>query len=213
EEWEYYDDKDQGAPLVYHFLIENMEKALFQDAMPEDVYKLMPGKSQITDQMLRDAYAGNPGVWITEEGGLDKFVYTAFEDAVTKIKGKFGTSVSKWKWGSYNQLTFDHPLASASDFLADYVNPEKLPVGGSSVTVQAASEDGSGNVNHGASWRFVADLDDLSSAYHIVGPGQSGHVKSKWYDNQTSNWVYGRYHKTKINGEVDHGYELILKAE
>lgn len=213
KEWEYYDDKDQGAPLVYHFLIENMEKALFQDAMPEDVYKLMPAKSQITDQMLRDAYAGNPGVWITEEGGLDKFVYTAFEDAVTKIEGKFGTSVSKWKWGSYNKLTFNHPLASASDFLADYVNPEKLSVGGSSVTVQAASEDGSGNVNHGASWRFVADLDNLKTAHHIVGPGQSGHVKSKWYDNQVSNWVYGRYHKTNINGDINTKYELILKAE
>ncbi|WP_445326886.1 penicillin acylase family protein [Solibacillus sp. FSL W7-1464] len=212
QEWEYYDDKDQGAPLVYHFLIENMEKALFQDAMPEDVYKLMPGKSQITDQMLRDAYAGNPGVWITEEGGLDKFVYTAFKNAVTKIKGEFGTPVSKWKWGSYNQLIFSHPLASASDFLADYVNPEKVPVGGSSVTVQAASEDGSGNVNHGASWRFVADLDDLSSAHHIVGPGQSGHVKSKWYDNQVSDWVNGLYHKTNINGDINTKYELILKA-
>lgn len=213
EEWEYYDDKDQGAPLVYHFLIENMEKALFEDAMPADMYKLMPAKSQITDQMLRDAYAGNEGVWIQDEGGLDKFVYTAFEDAVSKIERKFGTAISKWKWGSYNKLTFNHPLSSASSFLADYLNPEKLAVGGSSVTVQAAAEDGNGNVNHGASWRFVADLNDLSATYHIVGPGQSGHVKSKWYDNQVSNWVFGRYHKTKINGEIDNRYDLLLKAE
>ena len=213
EEWEYYDDKDQGAPLVYHFLIENMEKALFEDAMPADVYKMMPGKSQITDQMLRDAYAGNEGVWIKEEGGLDSFVYTAFEDAVTKIQGKFGTAVSKWKWGSYNKLTFNSPLASANDFLADYLNPKKVAVGGSSVTVQAAAEDGKGNVIHGASWRFAVDLDNLSTAYHIVGPGQSGHVKSKWYDNQISNWAYGRYHKTNINGDIHTRYDLVLKAK
>ena len=213
EEWEYYDDKDQGAPLVYHFLIENMEKALFEDAMPADVYKMMPGKSQITDQMLRDAYAGNEGVWIKEEGGLDPFVYTAFEDAVTKVQGKFGTAVSKWKWGSYNKLTFDSPLAGANAILADYLNPEKIAVGGSSVTVQAAAEDGKGNVIHGASWRFAVDLNDLSTAHHIVGPGQSGHVKSKWYDNQISNWAYGRYHKTNINGDIHTRYDLVLQAQ
>ena len=213
EEWELYDDKDQGAPLVFHFLMKNMKEALFKDAMPEDLYELMPGKAQIMDQMLRDAYAGNEGVWITEEGGLDVLVYKAFEDAVSIIEGKFGTSVSKWKWGSYNKLTFNHPLSSASDLLASYLNPDQMAVGGSSVTVQAASEDGFGNVNHGASWRFVADLQNLSSAQHIVGPGQSGHMKSKWYDNQISNWAYGRYHKTNIDGQINKRYELILKAE
>lgn len=213
EKWEYYDDKDQGAPLVYHFLIENMEKALFEDAMPADVYKMMPGKSQITDQMLRDAYTGNEGVWVKEEGGLDSFVYTAFEDAVTKVQNKFGAAVSNWKWGSYNKLTFNSPLASANDILAYYLNPEKIAVGGSSVTVQAAAEDGNGNVIHGASWRFAVDLNDLSTAHHIVGPGQSGHVKSKWYDNQISNWAYGRYHKTNINDVIHTNYDLVLKAQ
>lgn len=215
EEWEMYDNKDEGAPLVFHFLMKNMKEALFKDSMPEDMYELMPGKSQIMDQMLRDAYAGNEGVWITEEGGLDAFVYKAFEDAVSTIKSKYGASASKWQWGNYNQLTFNHPLSSASDLLATYLNPKPMAVGGSSVTVQAASENGSGVVNHGASWRFVADLQDLSSAQHIVGPGQSGHVKSKWYDNQISRWVYGRYSKTYINGDLDESstYELKLKAQ
>lgn len=212
EEWNYFDDQDQAAPLVYHFLIENMEKALFEDAMPEDIYKLMPGKSQITDQMLRDAYAGHQGIWIEEEGGLELFVFKAFEDTVEKLEDQYGSNVAKWQWGNYNQLTFKHSLSSASNILAYYLNPKQVPVGGSSVTVQAAAERGDGNVNHGASWRFVADLNDLSSALHIVGPGQSGHVKSKWYKNQVTNWVSGSYSKTKIKGEIDTEHELLLKA-
>lgn len=213
EEWEYFDDKNQGAPLVYHFLIENMKKALFEDAMPTDIYKLMPGRSQITDQMLRDAYAGNPGAWIAEEGGLDLFVFTAFEKAVGKIEDNVGSNVSKWKWGSYNQLIFKHPLAGASELLATFLNPKQLPVNGSSVSVQAAAEDGNGNVNHGASWRFVADVQDLSSAHHIVGPGQSGHVKSDWYDNQVSNWIDGNYNTTRIDGTINTKHKLLLKAK
>ncbi|MDP1417092.1 penicillin acylase family protein [Peribacillus simplex] len=48
-----------------------------------------------------------------------------------------------------------------------------MPVGGSSVTVQAAAFLDDGTVNHGGSWRFVIDLADMNQGYHLVGPGQS----------------------------------------
>lgn len=213
EEWELFDGKDEGAPLVFNLLMTEIQNTLFEGKMPEDVYEMMPGKFQITDQLLRDAYAGNEGVWLSEAGGVDKVVYSSFEKTIEKITAKFGGTVSKWKWGSYNKLTFDHPLASASDFLAPYLNPDKQSVGGSRVTVQAAAEDGEGNVDHGASWRFIVDMYDPSVAYHLVAPGQSGHVKSKWYDNQLSNWVFGRYHKTVINGDIHKSYILNLHGE
>ena len=213
EEWELYDNKDAAAPLVFNLLMSEIQGSLFKDAMPEDVYDIMPSKLQLTDRMLKDAYEGSPSVWVEEAGGIEQLVYNSFETTITDIKAKYGTSVSKWKWGSYNKLTFEHPLSNSHDFLATYLNPPKQAVGGSNVTVQAAVEDGDGNVDHGASWRYVADLSDLSSAYHMVAPGQSEHVKSKWYDNQASDWVFGRYHKTKISGELDATYELQLKAK
>ena len=213
EEWELYDNKDEGAPLVFNLLMTEIQKTLFAEKMPEDVFKMMPGKFQITDQLLRDAYAGKEGVWLSEAGGVDQVVYTSFEKTIEKITAKYGSTVSKWKWGSYNKLTFDHPLASASEFLAPYLNPEKQSVGGSRVSVQAASEDGEGNVDHGASWRFIIDMNDPTVAYHLVAPGQSGHVKSKWYDNQLSNWVFGRYHKTVINGDINKAYILNLHSK
>ena len=44
-----------------------------------------------------------------------------------------------------------------------------MPIGGSNISVQAAGFTEDGSVDHGASWRFVEDLQDLSSAHHIVG--------------------------------------------
>lgn len=215
EEWELYDNKDEAAPLVYNLMMSKVHSKLFKESIPEDIYMMMPGEIQVTDSLLREAFEGNPGVWVTEAGGVDELIYNSFEDAIAEITSKYGTSISKWKWGSYNKLTFNHPLSNEMTFLATYLNLEKQSVGGSSVTVQVAADDGKGNVMHGASWRFAADLSDLSSAYHLVPPGQSGHVKSKWYDNQLSNWVYGRYHKTITDGQLakDSVYELQLKAE
>lgn len=70
-----------------------------------------------------------------------------------------------------------------------------------------------GYVDHGASWRFVADVGDLSSAYHIVGPGQSGHVKSKWYQDQVEDWANGNYHETFVKKDEIKGKTLLLKAQ
>lgn len=48
---------------------------------------------------------------------------------------------------------------------------------------------------------MVIDMDDTSKAYHVVGPGQSGHVLSPWYGDQVKDWATGKYHVTALNNE------------
>jgi penicillin G amidase len=70
-------------------------------------------------------------------------------------------------------------------------------MGGSSVTVGAAGWDPlTGEVNHGAAWRTIVDLKDLTKSLNVVGPGQSGHLLSSWYQNQMDDWATGNYHIT-----------------
>ncbi|WP_235616346.1 penicillin acylase family protein [Lysinibacillus parviboronicapiens] len=213
ENWDMVDAKDSGAPLVFHTLMEQLQEVLFKDEMPLDMYKLMDGKYNITDQLLRKAYAGESSIWIEQQGGVDAAVYEALERSIALIEDRFGSEPSKWQWGDFHQLTFNHTLGSASPILAAYFNAKKVPIGGSKVTVQAADDDMDGYVDHGASWRFVADVGDLSSAYHIVGPGQSGHVKSKWYQDQVEDWANGNYHETFVKKDEIKGKTLLLKAQ
>lgn len=213
EKWDMVDAKESGAPLVFHTLMIKLQEVLFKDQMPEDMYGIMYGKFNITDQLLRTAYSGEKSIWIEEQGGIDETVYKAFELTIAQLQDQFGKNSSKWQWGDYHQLTFDHTLGSASPILAAYFNAKKVPIGGSKVTVQAADNDLAGNVDHGASWRFVVDVGDLSSAYHIVGPGQSGHVKSDWYQDQVLDWANGDYHQTFIKQEEIKGKTLQLIAK
>ncbi|MBL3730797.1 penicillin acylase family protein [Lysinibacillus sp. HST-98] len=213
EKWDMVDGKESGAPLVFHTLMIKLQEVLFKDQMPEDMYGIMYGKFNITDQLLRTAYSGEKSIWVEEQGGIDETVYKAFELTVAQLENQFGKNSSKWQWGDYHQLTFDHTLGSASPILAAYFNAKKVPIGGSKVTVQAADNNLAGNVDHGASWRFVVDVGDLSSAYHIVGPGQSGHVKSDWYQDQVLDWANGDYHQTFIKQEEIKGKTLQLIAK
>ena len=209
--WDYNESISAGAPIIFNEMIEQLVLLLFEEKLPDDVYELMPAKYSILDNMLRAAYNGDEGVWIKNAGGIEALVFEAFKQSVLEIRDEYGTDVSKWQWGDYHQLSFRHNIASAHDLIAWYLNPKQVAVGGSRTTVQAAANREDGTVNHGASWRFVADVSDLTSAFHIVGPGQSGHIKSKWYDNQVGNWAKGVYHETHIDGQYEEAYELKLK--
>lgn len=208
--WDYNETIDAPEPLVFNLMIEHLKDNLFRGAIPDDVYKMMQGKYQAMDNIVRDGYAGKEGAWLTRAGGIDVVVYNSFIDALNRLETMYPeTEFADWKWGDYHQLTFDHPLA-VNPIFERFFNPANTPVGGSRTTVMAAGNPASGEVDHGASWRFVADLSDLSSAYHIVGPGQSGHFKSQWYKDQVDDWAQGIYHKTSTNRQYDEAYELIL---
>ncbi|SEJ76048.1 penicillin amidase [Bhargavaea ginsengi] len=207
EDWNLEDDKDLGAPLIFHRWIQQLPRTMLRPSMPGDVYALMPGKNHITDEMMRQAYAGNPGAWVTGYGGVDAWVTDSFKRAVMSIADAYGDDADNWKWGDYHQLVFPHPVGGASPILERFLNPPRTPVSGSHVTVQAAGFNYDGTADHGASWRFVADLSDLSGTWHIVGPGQSGHVKSDWFHDQVDDWVKGDYHETRIDGTAE-GDEL-----
>ena len=58
--WNQVDSADAAAPLIFHKLINELPDTMFSDEMPKDVYRLMPGKSQIIDEMLRKSYRANP---------------------------------------------------------------------------------------------------------------------------------------------------------
>ncbi|GGE77701.1 penicillin acylase family protein [Priestia taiwanensis] len=211
EEWNYVDDKEFAAPLIFHTLIEKVENVLFKDDISEKMLELFSGKGNIVDELLRKAAKGEKSIWIHEKGGLPAVLHAALKETIDEVSEAQGNKIEKWKWGEKHQLAFLHPLSnvSALKWMFNWKNP--VPVGGSHVTVQAAGwNKKTGLVNHGASWRFVIDAADLTKGYHVVGPGQSGHVKSEWYDNQIQDWADGIYHVTSLKEEGAKENTLLL---
>lgn len=211
-QWDQVDAADQAAPFVFHKWMRQLPHTLFEEQFPEDVYGMLSGKNHITDELLRRAFRGDEGAWVSEYGGTSKWLADSLDSALADIQEEQGSDPDDWAWGEYHQLTFPHPVAGASPILERLLNPGKVPVGGSNITVQAAAFNDDGDVDHGASWRFVADLSDLSKAYHIVGPGLSGHIKSDFFHNQVDKWAQGDFHETHITGDID-GATLTLSAE
>ena len=195
KEWDFRDDQKNAQPLIFEYLFTNITEKLYAD-IPESMMELFEAEGQTTDELLR---LGDDSIWIQEQGSLTQLVYNAYSEAVSELVTDYGDDQDEWEWGEFHQVQFKHPLSSANDLLALVFNKKSpMPVDGSAVTPMAARQGADGIVNHGASWRFVIDLADVETGYHIVGPGQSGHVKSPWYADQTEDWINGVYHKTSL---------------
>ncbi|CAN7417849.1 penicillin acylase family protein [Rossellomorea sp. LjRoot5] len=208
--WNYLDDKNLAAPLIFHQWMNEISTELFEKVVPDDMMKLFEGRQSVVDELIRKAHTGDESQWFADRGGYKSFLAASLTNALNEIEEAYGSSVNEWEWGMYHKVYFEHPLSSASPILKKFLNERgPVPVGGSRVTVEAASYNEEGIVNHGASWRFVIDTSDMENGYHIVGPGQAGHFKSEWYQDQIDAWVNGDYHKTSLAGSK--GDQLILK--
>ncbi len=208
KKWNFVDNEELAAPLIFNQWMTKISDVLFNKEISVEMLEKFGGRKQAVDELLRHAVDGNPGPWIKENGGLQAVLKKSFDLAINEIKDEQGNSVSKWSWGEFHQLYFPHPLSSVKPLNYLFNSDGRIPVGGSSVTVQAAANKNDGTVNHGGSWRFVIDTANMDSAYHLVGPGQSGHLKSQWYHNQLNAWANGTYHQTSLNTKK--GHTLIL---
>ncbi|WP_010096419.1 penicillin acylase family protein [Ornithinibacillus scapharcae] len=207
-EWDYVDNVDAVQPLIFHHWINSIEDILYNE-LPDGVMDLFNSRGQTTDELLRKAASGEGSIWVDENGGLESVLHVSLQQTIEKLTESYGEDMDTWKWGDYHQVQFHHPLSAVHPVLAYFFNNgDPVPVGGSNVTPMAAAfETETGEVDHGASWRFVIDMEDPTTGYHIVGPGQEGHFRSDWYHNQIDDWVEGIYHETKLipeNGKVLH---------
>lgn len=212
KEWDYIDSPEQAAPLLFNLWMDEIAKVLFEKEIPQETLDLFRGKRQAVDQLLRRAIEGKPGPWMEEHKGIVNVLEKSLLRVIANLEEQQGKNMEKWQWGDYHQIYFPHPLSTVKPLNLLFNQKGRISVGGSAVTVQAAAFREDGTVNHGGSWRFVIDMNKQTTGYHLVGPGQSGHVFHKWYQNQLKNWVTGDYHETKLHNNEGETLKLKPKA-
>ncbi|TYS69462.1 penicillin acylase family protein [Sutcliffiella horikoshii] len=215
EDWDFTDSTDLAAPLLFHFWMEEIANVLFHDEISEDVLKLFAGKGNVVDQLIREAHQGKEGIWITENGGLQKVLQESLTNAVNRASNFQGENPAEWKWGEVHAAEFSHPLSTVNPLHLLFNRKGSIPMRGSRVTVGAAGWNSeTGKVNHGAAWRTIVDMKNPLESYNVVGPGQSGHVMSPWYHDQMDDWTQGRYHQTLMSDEYrEEAKSLVLQPK
>jgi penicillin amidase len=136
-----------------------------------------------------------------------------------------------WKWGRVHSLVYTHSLAR-SPVLAPALNVGPVLVGGTldspQQTAWALDKPFQNKELWSVSYRHVVDTSNITAVWCTYGPGNSGHITSKWcvcmslvmrtvivqcrYDNLAREWPRGDYTLISVMGKDTRSAENLLLA-
>lgn len=116
-------------------------------------------------------------------------VSEALERATAQLVERFGPDPAAWRWDMAHRARFEHPLLRFLPVLRDWTRIE-APTGGDGETVNRGGMAGGGFAHvHGPGLRAVFDLSVPEGAAAVIGTGQSGHLLSRYWADQTPIWA------------------------
>ncbi|SDO22053.1 penicillin acylase family protein [Alkalicoccus daliensis] len=193
QEWDYTENADSAEALIWQIWYETLPEAMFERYLHVEV------TNHLSRHFALEEAADHPeGILF---GFLDERWHVSFAqaaretfyEAVTRAEEMQGGDTDSWAWGDWHAVKIEHPLGAVWP-LNHLLNVEGEGIGGSGFTPGAASYDiETGAANHGAGWRFIADLASPDTHYDVNIPGQSGQWRSPYYDDQLEDWTAGEY--------------------
>ena len=189
--WDYTLSPNSIAATIYDAwerVIMSEYKLLF---VPEKVRSLVtPQLKMIMDNLLfPDAKFGSQPVQ-----GRNDFLFKTFEKAIQNVEQKLGKEVNMWQYGQLKNkhVLLKHPFSAVvNQNIRSLLDVGPAPRGGNGFTANVTGRGD--NQTHGASFRFISDLQNWDYCLATNTPGQSGNPNSPFYRNLFPIWINNQY--------------------
>jgi len=106
-------------------------------------------------------------------------------DAIEEGSKSQGSSLTRWNYGSFNELEIKQPVGSQLPLVGRYFNIGPVPMSGSSTTVKQTTR------RMGPSMRFIGDLSNWDKSLNNLTIGESGEILSAHYKDQWNAYYAG----------------------
>jgi penicillin G amidase len=193
--WDGTCDEESVESAIFHVFQYRLMANLLVPFLGHDLFSayleifnqsLMP-----THRILKDPNSR----WFSKTS-RQELVAKSLREACAELKTSFGDELELWQWGKIHGLMLSHALGRIK-LLRPLLNIGPFPSPGDGTTINTGFYRHSSPYAHivGASLRFIIDVGDWDQSGFVLGPGQSGHVFSLHYGDQTALWRAGRYFK------------------
>ncbi|PKN66964.1 MAG: penicillin acylase family protein [Deltaproteobacteria bacterium HGW-Deltaproteobacteria-12] len=148
----------------------------------------------------------------------DDVLVRSFAEGYAATVAALGKDRSQWKWGTLHAANFiSNPLGvSGIGPIESIVNKSKVPMGGSSETVNSQmwmASSGDFSPRSIPSMRMIIDMNDLTKCESMNSSGPSGNPGSPGYGNMIEAWRTGKYRPmlwTRQQVEAAAAHKLVL---
>ena len=196
-------NKDSSGAAAWAVFYKNIAEQTFEELVVTDnlgnEISLQPGNSDSTSEIFRTLLKDpNHILWddinTPQKENLTDILERALLLADERIIELFDTDdYDKWSWGELHTITYPTNLLGEAGIpiLTNLVNIGPVESGGSSFAINSTDWGFGEDFTIGSypSMRMVVDLSNFDNSRTILPSGQSGHVMSKYYDDQVENWI------------------------
>ena len=186
------------------------ELVVFDNAGNE--ISLQPGNSDSTSEIFRTLLKNPNHIMWDDVNTSGKENLTDILERTLSISDKtiveiFDSSDSDdWEWGKIHTITYPTNLLGEAGIpiLTGLVNIGPVETSGSNFAINSTDWGFGDDFTIGSypSMRMVVDLSNLDNSRTVLPSGQSGHVMSKYYDDQVDNWIENDMYQNYFSREV-----------
>ena len=186
------------------------ELVVFDNAGNE--ISLQPGNSDSTSEIFRTLLKDPNHIMWDDVNTSGKENLTDILERTLSISDKtiveiFDSSDSNdWKWGKIHTITYPTNLLGEAGIpiLTGLVNIGPVETSGSNFAINSTDWGFGDDFTIGSypSMRMVVDLSNLDNSRTLLPSGQSGHVMSKYYDDQVDNWIENDMYANYFSREI-----------
>ncbi len=211
--WDNSYETDRGAPLFFDTFIINMVKNLTADEMDSKIFEAYNGSLLFSKYLIYNVFTNNKSVWADnintpQKENLHQIIVQTFKQTLEELTQKYGQP-EQWQWGKAHQLVLKHPLGKKKILNKIFNLNRSFNAPGHANTVNPFpySFNNPYESNFGASEKHIYNTADWNQSYSILPTGISGNPASKYYCNQTADYMQG-----KLYNDIFDLPEVIKKA-
>ncbi len=186
-------------PLIYKEWMRTLQDRLIRDELGPMADEFTHTEPVLIERVFRNT--DGAAVWcdIIQSAAIEtcpELARIALDEALLRLKERYGDDIESWRWGDAHQAAHDHPVLGDVPILRYFVNLRQSTSGDDDTLMRGMTKgtepDPFLNV-HGAGYRGVYDFADPDSSVFITSTGQSGHPLSRYYDDLGDLWRRGEY--------------------
>ena len=155
DNWDYFDDRNQIAPTIFHTVIDYLKDNTFKDEYEQAG---IPDSPLPTTETLENKLKGRgtinffDNVTTSGEETKEDIIQKSFQEAVADLKEELGSDITLWQYGRKHKYSLEHLIGAVVSAL----NYPEFGYDGSSYTVDVS---GGWVSKHGPSWRQIIDFE------------------------------------------------------
>lgn len=192
--WNGQMEKGTAAPMLISLIYDRVRTAIAERASP--------GKGALYDHQISPAVVES----ILRSGDETALLNKALGDAVEQGMKLQGSSIGRWDYGQFFELTIVQPVGNQIPVAGKWFNIGPVPMSGSPTTVKQTTR------RLGPSMRFVADLSAWDKSLENITAGESGEILSRHYKDQWDAYYAGKSFPMQF-GTIDAKQVLTIRPQ